>query len=98
MFCNTSGEVKSKMEQKNKDPAPGDGIRSLRSTMMFRAINYELYAKPNAIIMGLGIIAITGCAGYILYMRSKYEGMGYYSAIDSDGHETFKKKTSKWSS
>lgn len=32
------------------DPAyvhkPGDGIRSLQSTGVFRAVNFELYAKP----------------------------------------------------
>lgn len=25
---------------------PGDGIRSMRSTSVFRALNFELYAKP----------------------------------------------------
>lgn len=25
---------------------PGDGIRSMRSTTLFRAVNFELYAKP----------------------------------------------------
>lgn len=25
---------------------PGDGLRSLKSTTAFRAINFELYAKP----------------------------------------------------
>lgn len=28
-------------------PAPGDGLRSLKSTLGFRAINFELYAKPS---------------------------------------------------
>lgn len=46
--------------------------------------------------MGLGLAALTGCAGYIFYMRSKYEGMGFYAAVESDGTETFKKKVSKW--
>ena len=46
--------------------------------------------------MGLGIAAMAGCAGYIFYMRSKYEGMGFYSAVEADGKETFKKKVSKW--
>lgn len=27
-------------------PKPGDGIRSLQSTTLFRTINFELYAKP----------------------------------------------------
>ena len=29
--------------QKN---APGDGLRSLRTSTAFRALNFELYAKP----------------------------------------------------
>lgn len=46
--------------------------------------------------MGLGLIAIAGCAGYIAYMRNKYKDLGYYPAVDSEGKETFVKKTSKW--
>lgn len=46
--------------------------------------------------MALGAVAITGCAGYIIYMRSKYKAMGFYTAVDSDGSERFKKKVSKW--
>ncbi|XP_043478751.1 small integral membrane protein 8 [Leptopilina heterotoma] len=79
-----------------KDPVPGDGIRSLKSTPLFRAINYELYIKPNKVIMAIGAVAITGCAGYILFMRAKYESMGFYTAVDSDGSERFRKKVSKW--
>lgn len=29
------------------EAAPGDGLRSMRSTYAFRLINYELYAKPS---------------------------------------------------
>lgn len=48
-----------KMSEKAKEPAsnevketvrkaqPGDGLRSLRSSYAFRAINFELYAKPS---------------------------------------------------
>ncbi|GLV48629.1 uncharacterized protein CBL_06038 [Carabus blaptoides fortunei] len=75
---------------------PGEGIRSLKTTGVFRAVNFELYARPNAVIMGLGLIAITGCAGYIAYMRMKYESMGFYSAVQEDGTETFTKRKSKW--
>jgi len=82
--------------QDNKKYTPGDGIRSLRSSPMFRAINYELYVKPNNVVMAMGLVAISGCIGYILYMRSKYESMGFYTAVEADGSETFKKKVSKW--
>lgn len=27
-------------------PKPGEGIRSLQSTTVFRLVNFELYAKP----------------------------------------------------
>lgn len=30
--------------------APGDGIRSMKATYAFRAINFELYAKPSELI------------------------------------------------
>ncbi|XP_023017038.1 small integral membrane protein 8 [Leptinotarsa decemlineata] len=83
------------MSNKN-NPSPGDGLRSVRTTTLFRAVNFELYAKPNAVIMGIGLIAIAGCTGYIAYMRSKYEGQGYYGAIQEDGTEHFIKKRSKW--
>lgn len=46
--------------------------------------------------MIIGGLALTGCMGYIFYMRSKYKSMGYYAAVESDGSETFKKKVSKW--
>lgn len=44
----------------------GEGIRSLETSGVFRAVNFELYAKPNKWIMGFGIVAITG---YVLTMN-----------------------------
>lgn len=89
-------EPSQKPHQSPPSARPGDGIRSMRSTNVFRAINFELYAKPNAVIMGLGLVAIGITFGYIAYMRSKYEGLGYYSAIQEDGKEVFVKRKSKW--
>ncbi|RZC05041.1 small integral membrane protein 8 [Asbolus verrucosus] len=79
-----------------KEPAPGDGLRSVRTTSLFRAVNFELYVKPNLVIMGLGLTAFVGCVGYITYMRSHYDAMGYYPAVQEDGTEQFVKKKSKW--
>ncbi|KAJ1525029.1 hypothetical protein ONE63_009875 [Megalurothrips usitatus] len=78
------------------DPAPGEGIRSLKTTNVFRVVNFELYAKPNKIIMGLGLLAMGGSLVYIAYMRHKYEGMGYYSAVSENGEEQFLKRKSRW--
>ncbi|XP_030765399.1 small integral membrane protein 8 [Sitophilus oryzae] len=80
----------------NKENKPGDGIRSLKSTNLFRAVNFELYVKPNIVVMGLGLTALAGCFGYIAYMRYKYESLGYYGAIKDDGSEEFLKKKSRW--
>ncbi|XP_053977670.1 small integral membrane protein 8 [Hylaeus volcanicus] len=85
------------MNKKDYEPAPGDGIRSLRSTTLFRAVNYELYIKPNKGIMLFGTIAICGCIGYIMFMRQNHDGAKYYSAVTADGTVVTKKKTSKWS-
>ncbi|KAL1497010.1 hypothetical protein ABEB36_008042 [Hypothenemus hampei] len=79
-----------------KEPSPGDGIRSLKTSNVFRIINFELYTKPNLTIMGIGLVALTGCLGYIAYMRQKYEKLGFYGAIKDDGSEEFLKKNSKW--
>lgn len=32
--------------QPEKPHQPGEGIRSMKSTTLFRAVNFELYAKP----------------------------------------------------
>ncbi|CAG9783065.1 unnamed protein product [Diatraea saccharalis] len=77
-------------------PKPGEGIRSMQSTTAFRVINFELYAKPNIVIMTIGLTCFGITLGYIAYMRSKYESMGYYTAVDKEGKEIFEKKKSKW--
>lgn len=58
--------------------------------------NGSIIPLQNAFVMALGLIAMTGCLGYIAYMRSKYEALGYYSAVKQDGTEEFVKKKSKW--
>ncbi|KAI4502038.1 hypothetical protein M0802_002720 [Mischocyttarus mexicanus] len=84
------------MKDKTKESAPGDGIRSLRSTALFRAVNYELYVKPNKGIMLFGVMAMLTCSGYLFYMRYKHDGTDYYESVQTDGNITFKQKTSKW--
>lgn len=41
-----SSSNSTKITPPKPTPEPGDGIQSLRSTNVFRAINFELYAKP----------------------------------------------------
>ncbi|XP_006609205.1 small integral membrane protein 8 [Apis dorsata] len=84
------------MNKKSEKVMPGDGLRSLKSTILFRTINYELYIKPNKIIMIFGTIAMFGCVGYIVYMQHNSNNKKYYSVINSNGTIDFKKKISKW--
>lgn len=42
-----NNDIKITEEAEVKKSNPGDGIRSLRSSYAFRAINFELYAKPS---------------------------------------------------
>lgn len=46
MNDNIKGENKTVPEEPRK-AGPGEGIRSMKSTWAFRAINFELYAKPS---------------------------------------------------
>ena len=32
--------------QSGSEPAAGDGIKSIRTTNVFKAVNFELYVKP----------------------------------------------------
>ena len=46
--------------------------------------------------MGLGASAFGICVGYIMYMRYKYEGLGYYPGVNADGTENYYKRKSNW--
>ncbi|KAI8429785.1 hypothetical protein MSG28_000325 [Choristoneura fumiferana] len=52
----------------SKNEKPGEGIRSMRSTTAFRVVNFELYAKPNIVIMSIALLLLviltnkTGCS------------------------------------
>ena len=40
------------------------------STFTFRAINPELFIRPNKVVMGFGAAAMAGCILYIAYMHA----------------------------
>ncbi|XP_048744194.1 small integral membrane protein 8-like [Ostrea edulis] len=89
-----SVDFKDKVDQRN-EKFQSPGWRKLPSTSAFRAINFELYAKPNLMVMGPGTMLFLGCIGYIIYMRMK-EDKNSYTAMNEDGTLTKRPKTSKW--
>jgi len=74
----------------------GEGLRSVRTTNVFRAVNYELYARPNRFTMVCGLIAITGCIGYLSWMRSTHQAQKLYTALDENDELVLRKKQSRW--
>uniref|UniRef100_A0A8B9GGB3 Small integral membrane protein 8 n=1 Tax=Amazona collaria TaxID=241587 RepID=A0A8B9GGB3_9PSIT len=73
------------------------GLRSVQTTMLFRAVNPELFIKPNKPVMAFGLIAITLCVAYLGYLRATIENKkDLYEAFDSEGSSYMRRKTSKW--
>ncbi|XP_065583236.1 small integral membrane protein 8-like [Artemia franciscana] len=76
--------------------AASSGPNRFQVTGLFRALNFELFVKPNKVVMALGLTAISGCLIYLALMKRKYESQGYYVAVNEDGSEAFQKKRSRW--
>lgn len=48
---------KNNIPEEPRKAAPGEGIRSMKSTWAFRAINFELYAKPSELMNSLNSVS-----------------------------------------
>uniref|UniRef100_A0A3P8RNY1 Small integral membrane protein 8 n=1 Tax=Amphiprion percula TaxID=161767 RepID=A0A3P8RNY1_AMPPE len=73
------------------------GLRGAQTTTLFRAVNPELFIKPNKPVMAFGLVTITLCVGYLGYMHAMKENdQQLYEAIDSEGEKYMRRKTSKW--
>ncbi|XP_076612606.1 small integral membrane protein 8 [Chaetodon auriga] len=73
------------------------GLRGAKTTTLFRAVNPELFIKPNKPVMVFGLVTITLCVGYLGYLHAiKENDQQLYEAIDSEGERYMRRKTSKW--
>ncbi|XP_056113657.1 small integral membrane protein 8 [Rhinichthys klamathensis goyatoka] len=73
------------------------GLRGLNTTSLFRAVNPELFIRPNKAVMAMGLLSITLCVGYIGYLHAIRESdQTLYEAVDSDGERYMRRKTSRW--
>lgn len=73
------------------------GFRGVRTTTLFRAVNPELFIKPNKPVMAFGLITLSLCVAYIGYLHATQENKtDLYEAIDSEGHSYMRRRTSKW--
>ncbi|XP_059143641.1 small integral membrane protein 8-like [Physella acuta] len=86
--------IKERVQQ-TKPTTTGWG--SLPSTSVFRAVNFELFVKPNKLVMACGVLAFSSCVAYIAYMNLTDDNKkGTYVTLDSDGGLTVRQKTSRW--
>ena len=82
------------MSQSPKEPpkpTAGDGIRSMETS--------ELYihsTRPNKWVMGFGLVAISGCVGYLAWLKSQHRDQGLYTAMDDQDQLYLAKKKNKW--
>lgn len=77
-------------------PTPNPSTQ-LGGTTLFRMMNFELFVRNNKYIIYSGLIAISGCTAYLMYMRSQKKAGGTeYVAISEDGIESLQPKKSKW--
>ncbi|XP_062324473.1 small integral membrane protein 8 [Osmerus eperlanus] len=73
------------------------GLRGAKTTTLFRAVNPELFIKPNKPMMAFGLVTITLCVGYLGYLNAiKENDQQLYEAVDSEGDRYMRRKTSKW--
>ncbi|XP_054991939.1 small integral membrane protein 8 [Sorex araneus] len=86
-----------KKEPPKEKDFPNPGLRGVRTTTLFRAVNPELFIKPNKPVMAFGLITLSLCVAYIGYLHATQENKkDLYEAIDSEGNSSMRRRTSKW--
>ena len=99
-MCSSSSSMKPPPSTKPDlgAAAPGEGIRSLQTSTVFRAVNFELYAKPNKFMIVFGCLAFGSCLTYIgLMMYNDEKGKKVYIALDDNDELVAREKKSRWS-
>ncbi|XP_032813776.2 small integral membrane protein 8 [Petromyzon marinus] len=61
-------DTKTKSDRFSRVP----GLRGVQTTTLFRAINPELFIKPNRYVMAFGLVTLSMCVAYLAYMRVEY--------------------------
>lgn len=76
---------------------PGKGIQKLDATTFFKVTNFELFVKPNKLVMAAGLVAITCCIGYIHYMRVSVQKDDTIEQNSNAEKQYVNVKKSRWS-
>ncbi|RUS86766.1 hypothetical protein EGW08_005489 [Elysia chlorotica] len=90
-------KIKESKNDLQPNQAKHTGWASMPSTTAFRAINFELFVKPNKFVMAFGAIAFTTCISYIVYMNmTDDKKKTTYVTLDEDGGTTVRPRPSRW--
>ncbi|KAM9703755.1 small integral membrane protein 8 [Menidia menidia] len=85
------------MTDKGKKAFRTPGLTGVQTTSLFRALNPELFIKPNKPVMAFGLVTITLCVAYLGYLHATKENdQLLYEAVDSQGERNMRRKSSKW--
>lgn len=60
-------------EKPTNGPQRPTNFRDLGATTLFRITNFELFVKPNKYVMSAGLVSISFCFGYLVYMNLNYD-------------------------
>ncbi|KAK7109127.1 small integral membrane protein 8-like [Littorina saxatilis] len=83
--------------KKNVFETKAPGWAKMESTSAFRAINFELFVKPNKVVMAVGVSAFLGSLGYILYMNlTDDKSKPTYVTLDADDGFSSRPRVSRW--
>ncbi|XP_064195991.1 small integral membrane protein 8 isoform X1 [Anguilla rostrata] len=95
MSSQESGNDKTEATKERSFRTPG--LRGVQTTTLFRAVNPELFIKPNKPVMAFGLVTISLCVAYLGYLHATKENdQQLYEAVDSEGERYMRRKTSKW--
>ncbi|XP_041368783.1 small integral membrane protein 8-like [Gigantopelta aegis] len=72
------------------------GWKQIKTTSVFRAVNFELYTRPNKVAMVFGVTAFLSCVGYMVYINYQDRKNHTYAAMNTDGTLTTRPKISRW--
>jgi hypothetical protein len=91
-----SGSASQPGSGSGSQPAAGEP-RLPQSTSLFRALNFELFVKPNKVVMIAGLITFTFCVSYIAYINATAENRkDMYMAMNERGKLEKRQRASRW--
>ncbi|XP_067272731.1 small integral membrane protein 8 [Pseudorasbora parva] len=92
----SSGSPRGGAQKPDRSSYSSPGLRAARTTTLFRAVNPELFIRPNKAVMAAGLLSLTLCVGYLGYLHAIRDSDQLYEAMDSEGERYMRRRSSRW--